>query len=438
MRCNDPGSAPRSADRLAYPPRVPRHATTVRTTAIAILSIVVIGGASPAIAARPGWARDIDDVIGDRDVSVAVAFHGDWLYRHAAWRLRTPASNQKLLLSMALLQRTSLTARIRTEVFAKGATTNGVLHGNLWIVGHGDPEVNKATMGSLARAIEASGIEKVRGRVLGATTGFLHDWWAPGWRDYFPRDYIALPTALTFERNEDSRGVHIRDPERRAARSLSRKLRARGVPVTMEAGAGVPPDGLRLLVTQRSTTFQALLRHMLTRSRNFHAEVLGKWLGRLVRGSPGSIAKGARVLESFAEAHGVDVAAYDASGLSYRNRVRPQDLVTLLRFEATRSWGTAFRASLPTGDQGTLEDRLIGVKVRAKTGTLIDISTLSGWVWLEQEGGWAEFSIMSRGMSKDTAAAIEDRIVRILSNRARQRVARPLGAGRAGSLLVAP
>jgi D-alanyl-D-alanine carboxypeptidase len=404
---------------------------------LALLSVVVIGGASPAVAAPPGWVQDIDDAIGDRNVSVAVAFHGDWLYRHAAWWLRTPASNQKLLLSMALLHRRSLTARIRTEVFAKGATTNGVLHGSLWIVGHGDPEVDKSTTAALARAIEASGIVKVRGRVLGATTGFLRDWWAPGWKDYFPRDYIALPTALTFERNTDARGVHIRNPERRAARSLTNKLRARGVRVTMEASAGVPPDGLRHVVTVRSPTFQVLVRHMNRHSRNFHAEVLGKWLGRVVSGGAGSIAKGARALERFADARGVGIVAYDSSGLSYKNRIRPRDLVTLLRFAATRPWGTAFRATLPTGDEGTLEDRLIGVKVRAKTGSLIDISTLSGWVWLAQEGGWAEFSIMSRGMSKSAAAAIEDRIVRILASRARLDSARPFPARPEGSMLVA-
>jgi hypothetical protein len=39
-------------------------------------------------------------------------------------------------------------------------------------------------------------------------------------------------------------------------------------------------------------------------------------------------------------------------------------------------------------------------------------------VWLEQEAAWAEFSIMSRGMSKADAVAIEDRIVRILAHRA--------------------
>jgi hypothetical protein len=56
---------------------------------------------------------------------------------------------------------------------------------------------------------------------------------------------------------------------------------------------------------------------------------------------------------------------------------------------------------------------------------LIAISALSGWVWLEQEGTWAEFSIMSRGMSKSAAVAIEDRIVRIVGNHASLAGARP-------------
>ena len=403
---------------MAYPPRVPRFPTLVRTTVVAVASAFVITGAAPAIGAPPRWVRQINGTVNGHDVSVAIAVHGDWLYRRGAWKQRTPASNQKLLLSMALLHRTSLRTRVRTQVFANGTTTDGVLRGDLWIVGHGDPEVDRATMTALARAVDVSGIERVRGRVMGATTGFLRDWWAPGWQDYFPRDYIALPTALAFEGNADARGVHIRDPERRAARSLTKQLQARDVAVTKDAGAGIPPRGLRRVVTRRSASFEVLLRHMNRRSRNFHAEVLGKWLGRLVHGGAGSIAKGARAIEAFAGGRGVTVVANDSSGLSYGNRVRPQDLVALLRFAQQRPWGPAFRAGLAAGDQGTLEDRLLGVKVRAKTGTLIAISALSGWVWLEREGAWAEFSIMSRGMSKSAAVAIEDRIVRIVANRA--------------------
>ena len=381
--------------------------------------LVRAGTATPVTAAPPQWKQDIAAAIGNRDVSVAIGLDGGWLYRHGAWRQRAPASNQKLLLSMALLQRTSLSTRLRTEVFAKGTTSAGVLRGNLWIVGHGDPSVGTLTMRALARAVDAAGIRRIRGRVMGATTGFFQrDWWAPGWQDYFPRDYIALPTALTFEGNQDARGVHISDPERRAARFLTRRLRALGVAVTMEAGAGAPPGGLRHIATVRSDPFQRLLRSMNRRSRNFYAEVLGKWLGRLVLGGPGSIAKAAAAIERFAHAHGADNTAYDSSGLSYANRISPEELVALLWFADTRPWGDGLRLGLPTGGQGTLKGRLVGVKVRAKTGTLIDISALSGWVWMTKESAWGEFSIMSRRMSKSDAVAIEDRIVRIVANRA--------------------
>jgi D-alanyl-D-alanine carboxypeptidase len=389
-----------------------------RTSVVAVVVLVVAGFATPVAAAPPPWKQDIDKAIGRHDMSVAIGLDGGWLFRRGAWKQRTPASNEKLLFSMALLQRTSVATRIRTQLFAKGRTTNGVFRGNLWIVGHGDPEVDKPTMWALARAVDRAGIRMVRGRVMGATTGFRRDWWAPGWRDYFPRDYIALPTALTFEGNQDARSVHIRDPERRAARSLTNRLRALGVRVTMEAGAGAPPSVLRHIVTLDSDPFGVLIRDMNRRSRNFYAEVLGKWLGGLAFGGAGSIAKGARAIERFARARGVSVVAHDASGLSYWNRIRPQDLVELLWFAETRPWGEVLRIGLPTGGQGTLEGRLVGVKVRAKTGTLIDISTLSGWVWLAKESAWGEFSIMSSGMSKSDAVAIEDRIVRIVANRA--------------------
>ena len=151
-----------------------------------------------------------------------------WLYRHGAWKQMTPASNQKLVFSMALLQRTSPGTRgSGRDCSRRGRPTDGVLRGKLWIVGNGDPEVGRHTMAAFARAVDRAGIQKVVGRVMGATTGFQRDWWAPGWRDYFPRDFIPLPTALAFEGNEDDRGRPHPRPRATERRAPSRSASAR-------------------------------------------------------------------------------------------------------------------------------------------------------------------------------------------------------------------
>jgi D-alanyl-D-alanine carboxypeptidase/D-alanyl-D-alanine-endopeptidase (penicillin-binding protein 4) len=71
---------------------------------------------------------------------------------------------------------------------------------------------------------------------------------------------------------------------------------------------------------------------------------------------------------------------------------------------------------LPHAGQGTLKERLKGVLLRAKTGTLTDASALTGWVWLERADRWAEFSIMSSGYDDTAAKDVEDRIVRVIAN----------------------
>ncbi len=56
-------------------------------------------------AAAPGWIRRLDEAIGNRPFSVAIGNDGDVWYRNLHWVRRPPASNEKLLLSMALFSR---------------------------------------------------------------------------------------------------------------------------------------------------------------------------------------------------------------------------------------------------------------------------------------------------------------------------------------------
>jgi D-alanyl-D-alanine carboxypeptidase/D-alanyl-D-alanine-endopeptidase (penicillin-binding protein 4) len=399
-----------------------------RICASALVLLLMLSIAGPA-GARSTWKRRIDRLVGGRSMGVAVRYGDHLIYARKSRAKRIPASNEKLLLSMALLDAFGPGDRARTS-FAARSTSSGVIEGNLWVLGQGDPTITvgggyawslpvRATrVGRMVRAIKDAGIRRIQGRVMGNKGYFARDWWAPGWSSYFPSQEIPLPTSLTFDGNVH-RGRHIRDPEKRLAVALTRALRTEGVRVTGEPGAGVRPDGLSEVANVSSPTLRALMRYMNRQSSNFFAEMLGKRLGAERYGPYGTIDKGARAIRRYAARRSVGIRTQDSSGLSYLNRVSPRGIVRLLANAERRSWGEALRRTLPKPGQGTLKDRLKGVPLRAKTGTLDYVSALSGWVWLRRRSDWAEFSILSGGLTKTRAMAIEGDIVRTIARSGR-------------------
>jgi D-alanyl-D-alanine carboxypeptidase len=357
---------------------------------------------------RAGWMERIDEIVGRRPISISVGEDGVYLYRHLDQADRTPASNEKLLLAMAMLDAFGPEYRIQT-IAATSRLKGAVIEGDLWLLGQGDPIVTRSTLADLADAIVDAGIRRVTGSVMGSTSYFARDWDARGWNSV-ATDYVNRPTALTFEGNRSD------DPERAAAEALTRQLETRDVAVRGRPGSGDAPSGVDPIAILQSKPMSTLLAKMLRPSWNFAAEVLGKGLGVAFRGTPGTISKGAAAIEAWVRANGVgDFELFDSSGLSYANRVDAAGIVRLLWAAEAASWGDALRGALPGGGQGTLDDRLERVRVRAKTGTLSDVSSLSGWVWAERTGSWIEFSVVS-DIGKPAAENIEDKIVRILSN----------------------
>lgn len=362
------------------------------------------------------WMRRLDRLAGSL-VGISVREDGEALYRRNDGTRRIPASNQKLLLSMAVLDHLGSAVRLRT-VAAAASADGGVVPGDLWLIGSGDPTLGRKHVRSLAREIAEAGVTRIEGRVRGSTCCFARDWFAPGWKRDFPKEEVGLPTALGFRGNHFD-GRNVRDPERRAAAFLTKSLRARGIAVGGAAGAGTHPGGLTEIASIRSPSMATIVGVVDSHSWNFGAEVLGKLLGQQVEGAPGSIAKGARAAAEWASARGVRWTSRDASGLSYANRVSPFGVARLLDAAEDKPWGPALRSAQASPGHGTLRRRLAGVKVRAKTGTLEGVSALSGWVWLERSDTWAEFSILSRGLSKSAAMRIEDAVVRTLARSAR-------------------
>jgi D-alanyl-D-alanine carboxypeptidase/D-alanyl-D-alanine-endopeptidase (penicillin-binding protein 4) len=385
------------------------------------LRVVSPGHALPsktaALRVRPApWMIQVHRLLARLPVSVSVALGGAVLFANLGDVPRVPASNEKLLLSMALLDRFGPHDTIRTTAESR-APQRGLVHGNLWLVGHGDPEVGPATLEELARRIVAAGVRRVAGSVVGDSSTFTRERWAPGWHK-IALQFISLPTALTFEANQGAHGF-VFDPERRAAAALTADLQSHGVRVDGAPRVGHVPPTVEAIAAVRSAPLEEILRRQNVSSLNFDAEVLDKMLGASVFGPPGSIAKGAAAIQDWASKHGVAVVTKDGSGLSYQDRFTTNGMVRLLGVADHSAWGPSLHSTLPVPGQGTLTGRLGGLRVRAKTGTLIrNVSTLSGWVLLSGSGRWAEFSVLSRGLPENRAVRIEDAVVRIIAEHA--------------------
>jgi D-alanyl-D-alanine carboxypeptidase/D-alanyl-D-alanine-endopeptidase (penicillin-binding protein 4) len=185
--------------------------------------------AQPAAQAAPSTgplADRINAILADPALSHAqfgisvTTLEGQPLYGLNESRLFTPASNAKLVTTaaaFALLPVESLTWT--TSVVADGEIDDdGVLHGDLILLGVGDPTLSarnypyRATaqpavakplpLEQLAQQIERAGVRSVEGRVVGDDSFFPDqpygaDW---GWDD-LQWDYGAPISALTFNEN---------------------------------------------------------------------------------------------------------------------------------------------------------------------------------------------------------------------------------------------
>jgi D-alanyl-D-alanine carboxypeptidase/D-alanyl-D-alanine-endopeptidase (penicillin-binding protein 4) len=378
---------------------------------IAGVVVLSVSPASPASAESLRWV--VDSIARGSDSSIAVAAGGALLYERDAARKRAPASVQKLLLTMALFDEFGPAHRITTRAMTRSVTDGAV--DDLWVVGGGDPTVvsggggaSHTGVGELARRIAGSGIRTVTGRVIADASLFEHDWDAPGWQPW-AQSFVAQPTALALDANSSA------DPPRAFAGALTKVLERRGIRVGKPPAIGTAPDNAMEVARVRSIPLASMVRTMNETSSNFTAEMLGKLLGAKTLGAPGTISKGARAIEKWADRQGVTIVAHDSSGLSYENGVAAIEVVQLLEVARRRPWGRALYRALPSPGEGTLAARLPGIDVHAKTGTIWSgDSALAGWVKLSG-GGIAEFAILTRDESK----SLEDAVVRAVASEAR-------------------
>ncbi len=110
----------------------------------------------------------------------------------------------------------------------------------------------------------------------------------------------------------------------------------------------------------------------------------------------------------------------DGSGISHANLIPPVEISKLLFKIQQADWFPVFLQALPAAGYldrmvgGTLNERLEGTNVQAKTGTIYSVSTLSGYVTTNQNKALT-FSIMINNLlHEEEGKGIEDTIVRLL------------------------
>jgi serine-type D-Ala-D-Ala carboxypeptidase/endopeptidase (penicillin-binding protein 4) len=194
----------------------------------------------------------------------------------------------------------------------------------------------------------------------------------------------------------------LEDPRLAPGHALRAVLESAGITVEGPVKLGGAKEK-RLLAAHRSEPLTALLGALGKESDNFYAEMIFKSLAGGSKGRPASADAAAQTVASLLKEMGAfdeGVVVKNGSGLFDANRVTAWSTTLLLR-TALRDTSIAsdFVAQLATGGvDGTLRGRFRSWSnkgaVRAKTGTLNSVASLSGYVLAPPGRSPLAFSIL--------------------------------------------
>ncbi|GGB05438.1 D-alanyl-D-alanine carboxypeptidase/D-alanyl-D-alanine endopeptidase [Allosediminivita pacifica] len=383
-------------------------------------------------------------LVGDVAFAVADARSGKLLEAHNAATGLPPASVAKALTSAYALDVLGPGYRFMTQVVADGPIEDGVLKGDLILVGGGDPTLGTNELADLAAAMKAEGLLEVEGAfrvwdgalpyqdridpgqpdhvgydpaVCGLNLNFnrVHFEWKRGGGGYDvtmearsdrfrPAVEVAAMSVeartgpvYTYERREGrdlwtvaqgalgdggARWLPVRNPAIYAGEVFQTFARSHGIVLKKPTRADAGPRGL-VLARHESEPLREILRDMLKWSTNITAEVVGM-TASLARGAKvETLADSAAAMNQWAveELGLAGPALADHSGLGDDSRISPADMMGALVALRQREAGLkALLKDVPVRDQQYRVVEDHPLSVHAKTGTLNFVSGLAGYI----------------------------------------------------------
>jgi serine-type D-Ala-D-Ala carboxypeptidase/endopeptidase (penicillin-binding protein 4) len=383
---------------------------------------------TPELATLRGQLADVFDKAGSGTNSGGLVY--DLTTKQALFSLhagvgRPPASVEKLYTTVATLSKLGPTATLDTTVVGAGHMgPGGVWHGNLYLVGGGDPTFgdgafNQAwehgygpTANQLVAQLVHDGIKQVSGWVIGDAALFdgLRGGPATNYAPDVP-DFGGQLSALSYDHGSTFKKLN---PGAFAAKELVLTMHDAGIGARPLNRTLPAPAATQQLASVTSPPLSVMLKLMDVPSDDFFAEMLTKQLG--VRfGTGGSIQAGAQVISSVIASLGIHPTIVDGSGLSRSDRSSPGQVVDLLRTIWKTPTGDVLSASLPVmGMSGTVQGiaphTMAQGRCIAKTGTLNYVTNLAGYCTARNHHVLA-FALMIDGPGNWTAIQLFDQMV---------------------------
>lgn len=141
----------------------------------------------------------------------------------------SPASTMKVLTTYAALELLGPAYRWRTRIYGDGQVSNGVLNGNLYVQGGGDPALTMERLWLLLRQLRSAGIRQVKGDLI------------------LDQSYFRMPPKVAFDDDgEDPYEPYLVGPDALLINFKSLQLSARNLDGRVQVNADPPLDILRI------------------------------------------------------------------------------------------------------------------------------------------------------------------------------------------------
>lgn len=331
------------------------------------------------------------------------------VFTHNEKQCMRPASNEKLMTAITALNDLGVLYEYRTRLYTTSipADSDSIFTGHIYIRAGYDPLLDADDLRAFAQSLKEHRIFRLQQPIVLDLS--MKDDKRLGWGWCWDDDEV--PTTPLLYRNDD-----------KFTDNLRRIFREEGIDWDGTVTEDTTPNTATLLLTRTHNIDQVLLP-MMKKSNNSMAESLFYQLAAQKGKSRAGRKQAVAHYNTLIRHIGLDPTHYqiaDGSGLSLYNYLSPELLGRMLRYAYNDD--DIYRHLLPSlpiaGEDGTLRKRMRGSaaqgNVRAKTGTVEGVSTLSGYL-TTATGNLLCFSIMNQGIRHtSTGRNFQDRVCKAL------------------------